>query len=66
MEEGQKRAEVEDEVFAARFGRPEAGQPRDQRRKLIEKVRASAGLCWWGVVWPGVVYVVGMVHGSDE
>lgn len=51
MEEGQKRAEVEDEVFAARFGRPEAGQPRDQRRKLIEKV----GLVWVCGGWCGVV-----------
>lgn len=48
MEEGQKRADVEDEVFAARFGRPEAGQPRDQRRKLVEKVRGVCGVCWCG------------------
>jgi hypothetical protein len=42
--EGKKRQEVEDELFTKRFGRPDAGQPVDQRRKLVDRVR---GLWTW-------------------
>lgn len=68
MEEGKKREEVGDELFTKRFGRPDAGQPVGQRRKLVERVsevkwmEVGVGV---GVVsreGDGVVVVLGSFH----